>query len=104
MIIENLEGENTVVTGFEYIGEVAEDENETKNTEIQLLIVEMLQDKSSVSRKEIFSIASAKGVSEKTIKRAIKVLVDSGEITSVKNGRETSYMQCAERALPLSEE
>ncbi|NMB91231.1 AAA family ATPase [candidate division WWE3 bacterium] len=104
MIIGNLDEENTVVTGFEYLGDVIEDESDTKIMEIQSLITEMLQDRPSVTRKEVFATGTGKGVSEKTIKRAIKVLVDSCAITSIRKGREISYVLHPDNLLPLSEE
>ncbi len=90
MIVEP-DGEETKVTGFEYVGIVDEAEDPKKSAEVESMVEEMLADTTTVRRTEIIEMGKSRGMSQRTIIRAIKNMVEVGQITEDKVGRFVFY-------------
>jgi 5S rRNA maturation endonuclease (ribonuclease M5) len=86
--------EKTAVSGFTYLGICEEQEGEDRGTETENLIMEMLNANGfhSVSRKEVLEMTKAKGITERTVDRTIKELVEDKIINRVLKGRESWYV------------
>ena len=91
MKVDYLDNGETAVSGFEYCGEVEEFIDETKVNEIENLIMDMLSASAYVSKKQIVELGEARGVSEKTIQRTIKKLLEEEELNEIKRGKEKWY-------------
>lgn len=88
MMVERLDNEETIVTGFEYLGDVEELPDDSKSGEVQALIEEMLSSSPSVSKKQIIEFVEGKGISEKTAQRTIKKMLEEGSMNEFKKGKE----------------
>lgn len=91
MIVIDLPEGGTAVSGFEYMGEVEEAVDDTKNNDVKELVNEMIATKKFVSQQDILDVASGRGISAKTARRAIKEMLEEGYINEVKKGREKWY-------------
>lgn len=91
MVIEREDESNTKVTGFEYVGEIIENEDPSKELEIENSISEMATER-PVSKKQILDLAQGKGISEKTVQRTIKKMLEEGSLNEIKKGREKWYV------------
>jgi len=90
MVVDTLGDGNTVVTGFEYLGEIADIDN-SKLSEVKNTIKEMILDLGTVSNKKVLEIGINFGVSGRTVQRGIKELLENGSINEFKKGREKWY-------------
>jgi len=90
MVVEP-EGEGTKVTGFEYVGVVTDTGDTNKSEEVEALITEMLIDSTTIRRTEIIETGKSQGISERTIGRTIKRMVENGQITADKIGHYQFY-------------
>jgi 5S rRNA maturation endonuclease (ribonuclease M5) len=86
--------EKTAVSGFTYLGICEEQDGEDRGTETENLIMEMLNANGfhSVSRKEVLEMTEAKGITERTVDRTIKELVEDKIINRILKGRESWYV------------
>jgi archaellum biogenesis ATPase FlaH/vacuolar-type H+-ATPase subunit F/Vma7 len=92
-----VEGEETTVVGFEYLGATTGNEDETKKTEVaKEMIVSILSEASAVSRQQIVETCQASGISEKTTQRVLKIMVDNGEAEESKVARTKYYSLLSE--------
>ena len=82
---------STVVTGFEYVGEVEESVDEGKSNEAKELIKEMIIGKNFISQKEVIEMGTGRGISDSTLRRAIREMVEEGEINKTRKGKEVWY-------------
>jgi len=94
MLVENNPEEEgkTIVTGFEYVGVVATD-NDDKSAEAEEAINEALAEapNNSISRKELMELLGASGISLRTSERTLKIMVDSETIQKYRNGKSIFY-------------
>jgi len=91
MLVTNNVDDTTTVSGFEYIGEIIETEDTAKADEVKDMIEEILTAQKIVNRRQIVELGAGKGISESTIKRAIKTMLDEGSINEIKKGKEKWY-------------
>ncbi|KKR98911.1 MAG: hypothetical protein UU51_C0035G0001, partial [Microgenomates group bacterium GW2011_GWC1_41_20] len=75
MVVATNEDGATQVTGFEYVGIVAGDIDE-KTDEARATIEEMLSVESLISRKEIIELCQNRGISESTVRRSLKKMLE----------------------------
>lgn len=88
MQVKTNEDKSTTVAGFDYVGEI-EDQNEEKNEEAENLIVEILNSNNgSCGRKKIIEALAGEGISERTAVRAIKNMFEEKQIEKVRAGKE----------------
>ena len=88
MNIQVNEDQSTVVTGFDYVGDV-EDLNEEKNEEAKESIVEILNSNNGLyNRKGLIELLNGQGISERTTERAIKGMFDEKIISKIRKGKE----------------
>lgn len=91
MIVDKLGGSKHIVKRFEYVGDIEDTEADTKFETVTGLILDLIGEKKHVARKEIAEKCEELKISEKTIKRGLKDLLDTVQISSYKKGRETWY-------------
>lgn len=91
MLIKELGRGETVVTGFEYVGNATKVTDANKSSEIRLLIEELVKTYKTVSRKQIMELGISKGISEGTIRNVIRDMVADGSINEFKKGKEKYY-------------
>jgi len=93
MVVENNEDGSTKVTGFEYVGVVAGNTDE-KTDEARATIEEMLGVESLISRKGIIELCQSRGMSESTVRRSLKKMLEDGiidETSDPQNKSKKSY-------------
>ena len=90
MKVETLPDTTTKVTGFEYVGIVA-GEDQTKKEEVQEIINNILADVPAASRQELLTAATNAGISERTFITTIQRMAEDGMIEEIKKGREKYY-------------
>jgi len=83
----NPDGNGTTVSGFDYMGVVAQEDTE-KTDETQELIISLLTDAYgySMSRQELLTITTENGISPATFSRVIKIMSDEKSIQKIKKG------------------
>lgn len=93
MVVEPVsEGsEETKVTGFEYVGVVAGQIEDSKTAEARKIIIEAISEELNVSNKQLVDICSAKGIADRTMRRVVKKMVKDGELEELKDGRNKYY-------------
>jgi len=91
MTVKDLEDSKTTISGFEYLGAVAEDIDNSKDTQAKEAIKDMLTTADRVSRQEILTSANQLGFSDRTAVRALDDLLAINEIQKLKDGKEVWY-------------
>jgi len=85
------EENKTIVTGFDYVGVVSSDASDNAEVEDSINLVIGMSEDGSISRKDLITDLEASGISQRTIDRTIKKMLDGKNINKFKKGREVYY-------------
>lgn len=91
MKIDTDEKGDTYVSDLVYKGEVEEGVEETKITEAEAIIQEMVMSQRIVRKAQIIELLSGKGISERTANRTLKKMLEDGTISENRQGKEKVY-------------
>ena len=94
----NKDGEKeTIVTGFEYMGIVADSVGDSKTEEAEELITDALAEAtfSAMARKDLLDIIGASGISQRTIDATLKSMEEDETIKKFKKGRDVWFSLCS---------
>jgi len=95
MIVKNLANGTTTISGFEYIGEVLDNEDggldDSKLEEVEETIKRTIAENTFITRQNALEIGANLGASKSTISRAIASLLKDGEVSKGRKGREVIY-------------
>ncbi len=83
MVVEQIDENNSQITGFEYLGEVVGDESKFEET--KQMILDLFADKIVVSRVEVDQHCEANNISPRTIASVIKEMIDKKELLEFPN-------------------
>jgi DNA primase len=92
MKIKTLPDSTTTVSGFEYIGEVNDTIDDSKLSSIKETIKQEIEDSGFISRKDVLEIGLNMGASRSTILRSLDDMMDAGEVTKERKGKEMVYI------------
>jgi archaellum biogenesis ATPase FlaH/5S rRNA maturation endonuclease (ribonuclease M5) len=91
MVVET-EGDKTKVIGFKYIGIVTGEADENKTEEAKSTIIEAVGNELNMSRSQIIEACGSRGISEKTVQRVLKQMVEDKTLEEIRDGRTKSYI------------
>lgn len=88
----------SIVSELKYKGEVVDED--TKEEEAIVIITEILTQESVMESKKLFDSCMAEGISERSFRRAIKVMKDELMLEAIGNGKSTRYSLLNTATLP----
>jgi DNA-binding transcriptional regulator PaaX len=79
------------VTGFDYVGVVAEAVSDNKEDEVRNLLDELFEQGDAINRKLLLECGRGKGLGESTVDNVVRKMVKDSELDKIKKGKEIYY-------------